>query len=238
MTLQLENVELPHRKSNGHSSLKQPSFENLVLINCQQNRLKVFDISCIRLKNLAIDNRHRSIGHCKIKISTPNLISFKCKGGMYEDYILVNLSSLASVEFGFNANRHNSQGLTNALRGFCNATSLQLSPVWFEPTFETREMLNLFGPFCNLKYLNMTSDSSGCIRALAIFLTNSPQLKRVILDIFEANDEDWNEDLPFNDKHNNLKAIEVQNCKCSEDLTSFFANHNTVLPPLTNIRGS
>ncbi|PIA30445.1 hypothetical protein AQUCO_05500014v1 [Aquilegia coerulea] len=131
--LHLEYAILPQGDLNGELELKCQVLETLVLHSCYHKCL-ILKLFALQLKNLVLDNdREKCVDFCKIKICAPNLNSLKCKGYMYQDYFMEDLSSLVTANVGGIAGeRINVQHVIKLLSGLQNAATLVITDCWLK----------------------------------------------------------------------------------------------------------
>ncbi|XP_058093081.1 F-box/LRR-repeat protein At4g14103-like isoform X3 [Magnolia sinica] len=117
-----------------------PMLEDLNFRSCEMKEFQIFDISSPSLKSLTMFSC--GLRTSKLKVSTPNLLSFKYIGYMAQDYALENLSSLTDVDinfFGSTADEDYSFHWGKLFRGLSNARVFRLGiscigkPIWVQP---------------------------------------------------------------------------------------------------------
>ncbi|XAR63279.1 hypothetical protein NMG60_11023165 [Bertholletia excelsa] len=115
-----------------------PLLEDLILVECLLVDPKPLEISSNSLKNLTIQNKKRrstGLWDSKLTVSCTKLESFKYKGPMAEDYNLLNLSCLDTVEVDLIAGSKERSAeevgniLCKMLQGFRSARVLKLSGI-------------------------------------------------------------------------------------------------------------
>lgn len=146
-SLDLMLVELQDERLAQKLFLNCPFLENLSLISCVLNKLKVLDISAANLKFLTIENNRSGLdsgdeddglSKSKLKVSCPKLISFKYMGPVAQEYSLDNLSSLSYAFFylihGYEETPFEEVGylLCKLLKGLYHATVLKLCMYFLE----------------------------------------------------------------------------------------------------------
>ncbi|XP_058093077.1 F-box/LRR-repeat protein At3g26922-like isoform X2 [Magnolia sinica] len=162
-----------------------PMLEDLNFRSCEMKEFQIFDISSPSLKSLTMFSC--GLRTSKLKVSTPNLLSFKYIGYMAQDYALENLSSLTDVDinfFGSTADEDYSFHWGKLFRGLSNARVFRLGISCIGFLSRARDLLEWLPRFCNLKHLKLTSfPNKNHFQAIFCLLESSPNLEYLLVDV-------------------------------------------------------
>nr|DAD20795.1 TPA_asm: hypothetical protein HUJ06_022258 [Nelumbo nucifera] len=223
-------------------SSKCPALESLIITNCKVKRLGNLNITSLLLKNLVIEICHEKLyidedefedfdrpDKCKIKISAPNLLSFKCSDYITREYYLGNLSEIinADIDFYLDHNSYIDIGslslrrkkkhancLIKWLKGLYNAKYLIFSFWSLKIISEVFDLLEeaLPAPFPNLNYLKLKARP--CC-GMIYLLNGSPSIETLVLEIIEEKLDlsvnYWESQFQFLGTLNHLKYVVIWN---------------------------
>ncbi|KAL5716271.1 hypothetical protein ACHQM5_017987 [Ranunculus cassubicifolius] len=220
-TLNLNSVRLPNGDSKREVTLKCLVLENLILEDCYYSHLISFNISIPQLKILTVKNIDtelvKSVGSCKIKISTPNLTILWLKCCSFDNYVIENCDSLVSAKVEFASGTLLGDDRKASLRCFKNVTRLELSNWTREICLEFQDMLDQMPDiFCNLRSLKLVKWHQPCfIHVSASLLSRSINIEYLVLELIQGNSnptidsEDIMKLVSFQCMFDHLKSVEI-----------------------------
>ncbi|XP_010277953.1 PREDICTED: F-box/LRR-repeat protein At3g58900-like isoform X3 [Nelumbo nucifera] len=186
-----------------------PLLESLIIRYCTLKNVENLKISAPRLKNLVIETcfedsevyeeSGRSFS-CKINVSAPNLISFKCRDHLKREYTLENLYSLVNADIDMyleedydnellklphKRKEEYAQCMIKWLTGLSNIKALTLSDLLLKIVAEVPDVLeNLPTSFFKSKYLKLKSGlSKDSIIAICYLLKHFTDIETLVLEI-------------------------------------------------------
>ncbi|KAL5711709.1 hypothetical protein ACHQM5_013963 [Ranunculus cassubicifolius] len=152
------------------------------------HNLKCIKIEAPRLKFATIKEHFYGEAFCKLKLFAPSMCFLHFEGGMYSDYVMEDMPSLATahVELGMGwlTEEVRLECLNKILNRFAySVRSLTLNASSFQNDKEVPYMLrDESSSFPKLKYLEITNwDKEGCIHALSKILERASNIETLVL---------------------------------------------------------
>ncbi|KAL5715350.1 hypothetical protein ACHQM5_017181 [Ranunculus cassubicifolius] len=246
--LELKGVFLhDYPKNDGELVMDFPVVEELLLEECGYCEIKRLVVVAPKLEYFTIVAYNDTLNSStSIKILSPKLRSFYCKGFMFRDYILEDLADVALVDFDTiignsdkDVKRMDGKGfgrcLSKIFKGLENMKYLILSAHGLQSFAKLSYMLDWDTVLCKrlvfLKLKLITWSNNAYIHPLAKLLGIFPSMEFLILERNETlaeleteeTDSDWEKQLSFECVLPRLRVIKYHNLQVCENELKFIA---------------
>ncbi|PIA57035.1 hypothetical protein AQUCO_00600037v1 [Aquilegia coerulea] len=239
--LHLKFIDISCEESVQQVSLSCPVLEEVMLMDCSWENIKVIDIFAPKLERMAIDDKDNDWStNCKIKIYAESLVTMVVTSCLACEISLHNISSVNEATINIQSENDISYRLTKLLQGISNVKHLHLPYLTINKLSSTKDLLAL----SNLKSLTVTTSTFVNGKLLTELFCSLPKVESLIftngLDRYSHEGYDWTPEA-FQSFLSHLKSFEISNFYGNEtelSLVEFLLKNAIALEKITIVSSS